>query len=98
MRGFSRPWWPAARLLGYALTLRPVRLLAPLRRIRPGFPSPRELLLPGFRLGRSPFLPLDITTTRPELLLLAVLTPARTAAILAAPDPSRARRCRRRCR
>ena len=44
-----------ARISGLpgSLTLRPARLLAPLRRIGPGLPSPRGLLLPGFRrVGR----------------------------------------------
>src|ERR1700721_2152889 len=37
------------------LTLRPARLLAPLRRIEPGLPGPRGLLLPGFRqFGHPP--------------------------------------------
>src|SRR6202040_770623 len=37
------------------LTLRPARLLAPLRRIEPGLPGPRRLLLPGFRqFGHPP--------------------------------------------
>src|SRR5580704_9727943 len=38
-----------------SLTLRPARLLAPLRRIEPGLPGPRRLLLPGFRqFGHPP--------------------------------------------
>ena len=44
-----------ARISGLpgSLALRPVRWLAPLRRIRPGLPSPRGLLLPGFQqVGR----------------------------------------------
>ena len=44
-----------ARISGLpgSLALRPVRWLAPLRWIRPGLPSPRGLLLPGFQqVGR----------------------------------------------
>ena len=49
--------------------LRPVSLLASPCRIRPGLlPAHRRLLLSGFRTGRSPFPPLDMTTTSIGLL------------------------------
>jgi hypothetical protein len=50
-------------------------------------PQPQRAITSRLPAGRSPFLPLDITTTGPELLLLAGLPPARMAASLAAPDP-----------
>ena len=50
-------------------------------------PQPQRAITFRLPAGRSPFLPLDITTTGPELLLLAGLPPARMAASLAAPDP-----------
>src|SRR6202040_3769908 len=62
LSGSALPKFPqsasrGARLSGLpdSLTLRPARLLAPLRRIEPGLPGPRGLLLPGFRqFGRPP--------------------------------------------
>src|SRR6202521_5875058 len=45
-------------------------------RIRPGLlPAHRRLLLPGFRPGRSPPQPLDMTTTSIELLCRRDLHP-----------------------
>ena len=56
--------------------LRPVSLLASPCRIRPGLlPAHRRLLLPGFRTGRSPFPPLDMTTTSIGLLCRRDLHP-----------------------
>ena len=56
--------------------LRPVSLLASPCRIRPGFlPAHRRLLRPGFRTGRSPFPPLDMTTTSIGLLCRRDLHP-----------------------
>src|SRR5260221_4084542 len=62
LSGSALPKFPqsasrGARLSGLpdSLTLRPARLLAPLRRIEPGLPGPRGLLLPGFRqFGHPP--------------------------------------------
>jgi hypothetical protein len=56
--------------------LRPVSLLASPCRIRPGLlPAHRRLLRPGFRTGRSPFPPLDMTTTSIGLLCRRDLHP-----------------------
>src|SRR5215471_10262349 len=51
----------------FAHSLRPASLLAPLHG-SDQFPSRRGLLRPGFRTDRSPFPPLDITTTVTGLL------------------------------
>ena len=51
-------------------------------------PQPQRAITSRLPAGRSPFRPLNITTTGPELLLLAGLPPARMAASLAAPDPA----------
>ncbi len=56
--------------------LRPVGLLASPCRIRPDWiPAHRRLLHPGFRTGRSPFPPLDMTTTSTGLLCRRDLHP-----------------------
>jgi hypothetical protein len=74
-----------SRLLGL-LTLRPVRLLAPLRRIEPAS-RPQGAFTSRLPAVWSPALPLDMTTTWTGLLMLAGLSPAGMAASLAAPDP-----------
>ena len=68
------------------LTLRPVRLLALLRRIEPAS-RPQRAFTSRLSAVRSPALPLDMTTTWTGLLVLAGLSPAGMAASLAAPDP-----------
>ena len=68
------------------LTLRPVRLLALLRRIEPAS-RPQRAFTSRLSAVRSPALPLDMTTTWTGLLVLAGLTPAGMAASLAAPEP-----------
>jgi hypothetical protein len=66
---------PISGLIGSPL-LRPASLLASPCRIRPGLlQAHRRLLLPGFRTGRSPFPPLDITTTSIGLLCRRDLHP-----------------------
>ena len=67
------------------LTLRPARLLAPLRRIEP-VSRPQRAFTSRLPADWSPALPLDMTTTWTGLLL-AGLSPAGMAASLAAPDP-----------
>ena len=56
LSGSALPYFPqsasrGARISGLpdSLSLRPAKSLAPLRRIGPGHPGPRGLLLPGFR-------------------------------------------------
>ena len=68
------------------LTLRPVRLLALLRRIEPAS-RPQRAFTSRLPAVWSPSLPLGITTTWTGLLVLAGLAPAGMAASLAAPDP-----------
>ena len=68
------------------LTLRPVRLLAPLRRIEPAS-RPQRAFTSRLPAVWSPALPLDMTTTWTGLLVLAGLSPAGMAASLAAPEP-----------
>ena len=68
------------------LTLRPVRLLALLRRIEPAS-RPQRAFTSRLPTVWSPALPLDMTTTWTGLLVLAGLSPAGMAASLAAPDP-----------
>src|SRR5271166_1466172 len=68
------------------LTLRPARLLAPLRRIEPAS-RPQRAFTSRLPADWSPALPLDMTTTWSGLLVLAGLSPAGMAASLAAPDP-----------
>ena len=68
------------------LTLRPVRLLAPLRRIEPAS-RPQRAFTSRLSAVRSPALPLDMTTTWTGLLLSAGPAPAGMAASLAAPEP-----------
>src|SRR5271166_1900251 len=69
------------------LTLRPARLLAPLRRIEPAS-RPQRAFTSRLSAVWSPALPLDMTTTWTGLLVLAGLSPAGMAASLAAPDPA----------
>ena len=69
------------------LTLRPVRLLALLRRIEPAS-RPQRAFTSRLSAVWSPALPLDMTTTWTGLLVLAGLSPAGMAASLAAPDPT----------
>lgn len=78
-----------ARISGLpgSLALQPVRLLAPLRRIRPGLPSHRGLLLPGFQQVDRPSCRWISLQQVLNSFLLAGLPPARMAASLAAPDP-----------
>src|SRR5208337_651951 len=78
------------------LTLRPARLLAPLRRIEP-VSRPQRAFTSRLPADWSPALPLDMTTTWTGLLVLAGLSPAGMAASLAAPNPI-ARRSRDRDR
>ena len=69
------------------LTLRPARLLAPLRRIEP-VSRPQRAFTSRLPTARSPSPPLGMTTTWAGPLVLAGLSPAGMAASLAAPDPT----------
>ncbi len=93
LSGSALPKFPqsasrGARLSGLPglLTLRPVRLLAPLCRIEP-VSRPQRAFTSRLPADWSPALPLDMTTTWTGLLVLAGLSPAGMAASLAAPDP-----------
>ncbi len=95
LSGSALPKFPqsasrGARLSGLPglLTLRPVRLLAPLCRIEP-VSRPQRAFTSRLPADWSPALPLDMTTTWTGLLVLAGLSPAGMAASLAAPDPPR---------
>src|SRR4051812_47164346 len=55
--------------------LRPVRLLAPPGRIGPSFPGPPGTFTSRLPAGRSPFPPLDMTTTATGLLCWRGFTP-----------------------
>ena len=93
LSGSALPKFPqsasrGARISGLPglLTLRPARLLAPLRRIGP-VSRPQRAFTSRLPADWSPALPLDMTTTWTGLLVLAGLSPAGMAASLAAPDP-----------